>query len=277
MRQMQRVVTGLAVLAVSLAAAAGPEQDREAFRDYYQKRFNELALEDFGNGAYALNAQAFEHWQEIEDFPPYEFAIDEGREAFEAPFADGSSLGDCFDNGGIGIAQRYPYFDTDRGEVVTLPMAINECRERSSEDPWPWLSGPLAAVAAYMTYTSRGNPIELELPGDERALAAFEAGKRYYYTRRGQLNFACKSCHVQNAGMMLRAERLSPSLGHTTHWPVHRGKWDELGTIHRRFRECNEQVRAVPLEPQSAEYRNLEFFLRYMDAGLPVNGPAYRK
>ena len=77
--------------------------------------------------------------------------------------------------------------------------------------------------------------------------------------------------------MMLRAERLSAAIGHATHWPVYRGKWERVGVLHRRFQECNSQVRAEPLPHQSESYRNLEFFLTYMSNGMELNGPASRK
>ena len=47
----------------------------------------------------------------MEDFPPYEFAVDEGEALFATPFANGKSYADCFANGGDGIRQNYPYFD----------------------------------------------------------------------------------------------------------------------------------------------------------------------
>lgn len=267
----------ICLLALSGLVSAGPAEDRENFRKYYQQRFSGLALEDFGNGAYALDEEAFEHWQEIEEFPPYEFVLDEGKALFEEPFANGKSYADCFENGGIGVSQNFPYFDSEAGEVITLELMINRCREANGEEPLPWLEGDLASISAYMALTSRGKPINVQVPDEPAALAAYEAGKAYYYSRRGQLNFACSSCHIQNAGMMIRADRLSTTLGQTTHWPVHRGAWDALGTLHKRFRECNLQVRQAPLPAQSLTYRNLEYFLRVIDSGLPVNGPAYRK
>lgn len=266
---------GLALIAGP--ALAGPDEDKDAFVTYFQNRFPSLELKDFADGAYALDQDAREQWQEIEEFAPYEFAIDAGRELFETPFANGKTYGDCFDNRGLGISQNYPVFDIESGQVVTLELAINRCREANGEAPLPWLEGPIAEISGYMAFTSRGLPLNIEIPDDPRAIAAYENGKQYFYTRRGQLNFSCKNCHVQNAGLMIRADRLSPALGQTTHWPVHRGAWEGLGTLHRRYQECNKQVRAVPLPAQSETYRNLEYFKRFMDSGLPANGPAYRK
>ena len=118
----------------------------------------------------------------------------------------------------------------------------------------------------------------MEIPDDDpRALAAYEEGKKFYYTKRGQLNFACANCHVQNPGNKVRTEIISPPYGHTTGWPVYRSKWGNMGTLHRRFGGCNEQVRAKAFQPQGPEYRNLEYFLTYMSNGLPLNGPSARK
>ena len=118
----------------------------------------------------------------------------------------------------------------------------------------------------------------MKVPEDDpKAIAAFESGKQFYFARRGQLNFSCAACHVQNSGNSIRADVLSPALGHATHWPVYRSKWGELGTLHRRFGGCNEQVRAKSFKPQGEEYRNLEFFLTAMSNALPYNGPGARK
>jgi sulfur-oxidizing protein SoxA len=215
---------------------------------------------------------------EMEDFPPYEIAIEDGQALFETPFANGKSYADCFANGGIGVRQDYPYFDSDAGEVMTLELMINRCRESNGEELLPYQIGDLAAISAYMAYTSRGNTINVKIPQDNpAAVAAYEAGEQYYYTRRGQLNFACISCHLQSAGLKLRADRLSTSLGHATHWPVYRAKWGEIGTLQKRFAECNVQVFSKPLEAQSIEYRNLEYFLTYMSNGMELNGPATRR
>ena len=257
---------------------AGPEEDRLALVKYYTERFPEIPLQEFANGLYAFDEGAREQWMEMEDFPPYEIAIEDGQALFETPFSNGKSYADCFANGGIGVRQDYPYFDTDAGEVITLELTINRCREANGEELLPYQTGDLAAISAYMAYTSRGNMINVIVPQDSAAAtAAYEAGKQYYYTRRGQLNFACISCHLQSAGLNLRADRLSSSLGHATHWPVYRAKWGEIGTLQKRFAECNVQVFAKPLEAQSIEYRNLEYFLTYMSNGMELNGPATRR
>ncbi len=128
-----------------------------------------------------------------------------------------------------------------------------------------------------MAWTSRGQTIDVEIPDDPRALAAYEDGKRFYYSKRGQLNFACSDCHVTSAGSWVRADHLSASLGHPSHFPVYRSKLGKMISLHSRFYGCVRDVRARPFDEQSEEYRNLEYFLTYMSNGLEVNGPGARK
>jgi sulfur-oxidizing protein SoxA len=277
---MKKILTSVSIallLALPFTTMATPQQDLEEFQDYYKERFPGTPFDDFINGVYSIDAASREQWEDIEDFPPYELNISSGEELFNKPFANGNTYASCFFNGGIGIRQNYPYFDTVRGEVVTLELAINKCREANGEKPLKWKKGPIADISAYMAYTSRGNVFDIKIPDDPRAVAAYERGKKHFYQKRGQLNMACADCHKFYAGNYIRADLLSPALGQLTHFPVYRSKWGGIGTTHRRYGGCNKQVRAKPFKAQSAEYRALEYFHTYMSNGLVVNGPGARK
>lgn len=272
-------LTALVLMAASsFPLSATPEQDQAAFRKHYEQRFPHLQLQDYSNGVYAIDPVARQSWQAIEEFPPYEPAIEQGQKLFATPFKNGKHYSDCFSHKGLGIAQEYPQWRKTTSEVITLAKALNECRQRNGETELPYSTGDLVYLQAYMVYTSRGKAISVAIPKDDpRALAAYEQGKAFYYQRHGQLNFACATCHVQNAGKKLRAEILSASLGHTNNWPTYRLKWGEIGSLHRRFAECLTQIKAEPLPEQSIEFRNLEYFLSYMGNGVPVSGPSTRK
>ena len=283
MRVRLLLQSGLAALALAIfiqpATAADtpdPAADAKAFRDYFVKKFPKVKLEDFVNGPYSLNEDMRRQWEEKEQFPPYEFALEAGKEMFATPFRNGKTYADCFPNGGIGIRQNYPYFDEKEGKVVTLELALNRCREANGEAPYSYVKDEMASLTAYMAFTSRGKPMDIKVPNDPRALAAYEDGKRYFYTRRGQLNFSCASCHVQSPGERIRAETLAPALGIMNALPIYRSEWSGMGTTSRRLVTCNSQTRAVPLDPQSDEYRDLEYFLSYMSNGLPISGPGAR-
>lgn len=262
---------------VPMATSATPQEDLKAFREYFFERFPGVELNEFGNGVYAIDKAARAQWESIEEFPPYDLAIDEGERLFKTPFKNGQTYADCFPNGGIGIRQNYPYFDAKSGTVKTLEQEINECRVKNGEDPLPWAKGKIASISAFMAYTSRGKPLNIVVPNNPQALEWYERGKRHFYAKRGQLNLSCANCHVDSAGMMIRADKLSPALGQPTHFPVYRSKWGEMGTLHRRYAGCNSQVRAKPFKPQSDEYRALEYFHTYMSNGIAVNGPGARK
>lgn len=263
---------------IPLSLSANPEKDQTAFRLHYQERFPNLKLNDYSNGVYSIDNIAKQSWVAIEEFPPYETAIEAGQKLFNKPFSSGKYYADCLPHKGIGIAHQYPLWSKAKGEVITLAKALNDCRISQKESPLPYDKAEMVNLLAYLAYTSRGKPITVSIPkNDKGALSAYEQGKAFYYQRRGQLNFSCATCHIQNVGKRLRSEILSASLGHTNNWPTYRLKWGEMGSLHRRFAECLTNIKAKPYAEQSMEFRNLEYFLAYMGNGVPISGPSTRK
>jgi L-cysteine S-thiosulfotransferase len=253
-----------------------PQAEFKAFRDYFVGRFPKVPLDDFVNGPYSMDEGLRKQWKAIEEFPPYDFAVDKGKELFSTPFANRKTYGDCFPDKGVGIRQNFPYFDARSGEVITLELALNRCRAANGEKPLDYVKDDMAALTAYMAFTSRGKRFDIKIPDDPRALAAYRKGEEYFYTRRGQLNFSCASCHVQSAGNHIRTEVLAPALGLMAAMPIYRSEWGGMGTTSRRLVTCNSQVRAEPLKPQDELYRDVEYYLTYMGNGLPVSGPGAR-
>jgi sulfur-oxidizing protein SoxA len=278
----RRLLVAAAVFCVAagMPAAADdridPSADFKAFRNYFTGRFPQVPLDDFVNGPYSMDADLRKQWQAKEEFPPYEFSLEQGKEMFATPFKNGKRYADCFPDQGIGIRQSYPYFDEKAGSVVTLELALNQCREANGEAPYSYVKDEMAALTAYMAYTSRGKRFDIKIPDDPRALQAYETGKQYFYQRRGQLNFSCASCHVQSPGQRIRTEVLAPALGILAALPIYRSEWGGMGTVSRRFVTCNSQVRGVPLAPQDELYRDVEYYLSYMSNGLPISGPGAR-
>ncbi|MCW8933030.1 MAG: sulfur oxidation c-type cytochrome SoxA [Gammaproteobacteria bacterium] len=268
---------GTVAATANAGATTDPEADKKVLTDYFKGRFSSVPFEEFANGAYAYDKVGRESWEAIEEFPPYEIAVDDGRAMWEKPFANGKTYKSCFADGPA-IAHKYPHWDKKQGKVMTLALALNQCREANGEKPLKYKKGSINNILSYLSFESRGNKTNVVIPKDDAgAMAAYEDGKKFFYTRRGQLNFSCANCHVQNAGNQIRSEILSPALGQTTHFPVYRSKWGTVGTLHRRFTGCNKQVRAKPFKAQGEEYRNLEYFLTYMSNGLELNGPGARK
>ena len=259
------------------SASEDYKADIEHYQSYFKEKFPNIKPQDFANGSYALNKAMYENWVAIEEFPPYEIFIEAGKGMWKKPFANGKKYSDCFPKG-PGVDHLYPHWDREQGKVMTLPLAINQCRESNGEKAFGYKKGPIVNLLAYMAYESRGKVRNVVVPDDDpRAMKAYLSGKEFYFKRRGQLNFACAHCHFSNAGRDLRADVLSTAMGQTTGWPVYRAKWNTAGTLHRRYTGCNKQVRAKPFKAQGEEYRNLEYFHTSLSNGLKLNGPSARK
>lgn len=253
-----------------------PAEDLKNIQGFFRWKFPGLSNEEFSNGMYALDDELRENWLAIEEFPPYFPAIDEGEILWSSPFRNGNYYGNCF--GFAGVVDKYPRWDRKIRQVITLEMDINACRIKNGERPFEYGKSPeLKAISAYMAYKSRGKPINVVIPADDKdAIKAYNEGKKIYFSRRGQLNLACYQCHFDTAGEWLRTNMLGTAFGQTSHFPAYRSKWGDMGGLHRRYKGCNKQVRAKPFELQSEAYRNLELFHTYMSNGILLNGPGSR-
>ena len=293
MKKFIIAATALLIGATPMLADASPAGDLKKFQDYFKKMNPGVKMQDYADGIYALDENRRAEWENIEEFPPYEAGLDNGEALFKK-----YGVAKCFKQGGKGIRQNYPYFDKKSGKVRTLEGELMACLKKNGVDTkkekLKYGKGKFAAIAAYMTSTSKGQKINVTIDPSKKSMAIYNQGKRHFYAKRGQLNFSCADCHVYNHGMMARGNLLSPALGHTSHFPVWRRSWakktaakkgkagafDGFGTIQRRYGGCNKQVRAKPLKKKGAqhpEYVALEYFHTYMSNGIKVNGPAVRQ
>ncbi len=279
---MNKLFTSFALFAIALSPfvnvqAGTPAEDTEALRGYFQKTLGaKVDLNDLINGTYALHEDARSQWEDIEEFPPYEIDLDKGADLWAKKFKNGKSFASCFGEDISGARAKYPYHDEAKDTIVTLEGDINKCLKDNGEKPFKWKKGKIAAVSAHVAYAGRGGKIDVQ-PKTEKAVAWYNKGKNFFYAKRGQLNMSCADCHVYNANRQVRAEPLSPTLGHPSHFPVFRSKWGEMGTLHRRYGGCNKNIRAKPFKAQSDQYKALEYFQAVMSNGLVLNGPGARK
>jgi len=174
-----------------------------------------------------------------------------------------------------GVYTTYPKYDPKTKKLINIEQRINRCRtEQMKAKAWKWESDPLLSMTALIGYVSRDLPMNVKVDGPAKPF--FEKGKAFYYQRRGQLDMACKHCHIDFPGHYIRADLLSEGRAGGS-FPTYRLKWQKLGSLHRRFKGCNKQVRAKPYKPGSDEYVNLELFVKWRSNGLPVEVPAVRR
>lgn len=73
---MKKLLISLAVLLITaVSAQAGPEEDRMAFIKYYKGKFPNVPMEEYANGAYAIDPVGRENWEAIEEFPPTSLSL----------------------------------------------------------------------------------------------------------------------------------------------------------------------------------------------------------
>jgi len=274
-----KLLTGMAGLGIALGAAtayATPESDRQELIKYYTTKYPNVKVEDYVYGALAFDADSKSQYDAIMEFPPYLGEIDKGRKMWETPLKSGKTYAQCVPNGGENIAGNYPMFDEAKGKVVTLDNVINDCRVANGEAAYKIDDAKtMGLLMSYLRTLSDGMLSNVKVEGP-KATAAYEDGKNSFYSRKGQLNFACASCHVQNGGNRLRSELISPAIGHTVHWPVFRGG-DKLFTLQKRYQGCLKSVRAVSPPADSVTLNNLEYFHSAMSNGLPLKASVFRK
>lgn len=204
--------------------------------------------------------------------------VDTGEELWSKKEGDaGKACADCHqesDKTMKGVGATYPKFDKKLGKVINLEQRINNCRKANMKaKPWKYESDQLLGMTAYVKLQSRGMPVNVSIDGPARKV--YEKGKKFYSERRGMMDMACSNCHVENAGKMIRADLLSQ--GQSNGFPTYRLKWQKIGSLHRRFRGCNKQVRAKPYGYGSPEYVSLELYLAYRGNGLKIEAPSVRR
>ncbi len=270
------LMAGLALTCAAGHSFASPEQDRAAFIAFYHDKFPAVPLEHYVNGALMLSSDAQAQFDSIMEFPPFQDDIDKGRSLWEMPFRNGKTFAGCLTDAGRNVAGNYPYYDSGGDQVVTFEMELNRCLRNNGEAEFKYDDkATMGIITAYARTLSDGMRVDVRV-GGAGALAKYERGKELYFTRIGQYNFACASCHMANAGKILRTEILSPAVGQTTHWPVFRGG-DNLNTLHMRYQRCMEQMHASPFPAGSEELNNLEYFHSYLSNGLSMRASVFRK
>jgi len=217
---------------------------------------------------------------QLDDFTNPSFLwVEQGQDLWKT--TDGSAGKSCeschqsVEESMKGVRAAMPKWNAEKNKPFTLEETINQCRtERMGAEPWKWESDQMLGMTALIGLQSRGMPVTLDLDaGNMRAW--WEKGKEFYYTRVGQLDLACANCHEDNSGKYIRAERLSQ--GQTNGFPTYRLKWQKLGSLHRRFKGCMDQIRAKAYARGSDEFVALEVYTAWRGLGLSVETPAVRQ
>ena len=224
---------------------------------YARKATRDIQDDDFENPGFIWTDQGEELWSTVEGQAGKSCASCHGKDAASMK----------------GVGNTYPKYDASLGKPINIEQKINKCRvENMKAKPYKWESSELLGMTSFVKHQSAGMPTKVDISGP--MMSFWKKGKDFYDKRRGQLDMSCSNCHVDNAGNMIRANRLSQGMANG--FPTYRLKWQKIGSLHRRFRGCNKNVRAKPYKTGSDEYVNLEVFLTHSGNGLPLETPAVR-
>lgn len=215
-----------------------------------------MQADDFDNPGMIFVEQAEEVWNTVEG-------------------SEGKSCASCHNEPDTmaGVRAVYPKWNEAAGEVRTLEMQINDCREnRMGAEKWKYTKSNMVNMTALLASVSRGMPINVAIDGPAQSI--WEQGKELYYTRTGQLELSCANCHEDSYGKMIRADHLSQ--GQINGFPVYRLKNTKLNAVHARFKGCVRDTRAETYKPGSPEFIALELYVASRGNGLSVEGPSIR-
>jgi len=215
-----------------------------------------MEMDDFDNPGMIFVEQGIEMWNAVEG-------------------SEGKSCASCHGEAEAmaGVKAVYPKWNEAAGEVRTIQMQVNDCREnRMGAEPWKTDKGGSIPMEALLASVSRGMPVNVAIDGP--AKATWEKGKEIYYTRYGQLELSCANCHEDNYGNMIRADHLSQ--GQINGFPTYRLKNAKLNGTHSRFKGCVRDTRAETFSPGGPEFVALELYVASRGNGLSIEGPSVR-
>jgi sulfur-oxidizing protein SoxA len=214
---------------------------------------------------------------QVDDFDnPGMLWVEQGAASFEkVEGAAGKACISCHTAASLkGVGAAMPKWNEKLGKPVNLELQINACRTGQMQaEEWKFDSEPLKAMTTFVRHQSRGLPVKIAKDGPIAPWIA--RGKEIYYTRVGQLNMACASCHEASTGKYLRSDHLSQ--GQSNGFPTFRLKEPSIVSLHNRFVGCMRDVRAEPYKPLSDEFMALEAYLATRGEGLQIETPSVRQ
>lgn len=174
-----------------------------------------------------------------------------------------------------GVGAHFPKWDAKAKKPFNIELKINDCRtENMGAEPYKFDDEDQKALTTYIKHQSLGMPLQIDLAQGEMQ-SWWDKGKELYYTRTGQLDFSCASCHEKSMGKFIRADHLSQ--GQANGFPTYRFNTGGMVSLHNRFRGCIRDTRAEVPKAFSDELMALEVYVTWRGTGLSVETPSVRQ
>jgi len=251
-------------------------------------------------------ATAFGQGSTLDEIAKYRAALQEGNpaELWELRGADlwkqkrgpkNVSLEQCDLGLGPGVVKgayaQLPRYFADANRVMDLESRIVWCmvtlqgytEADAKKGPFggPNRKSDMEAYVAYVTSESRGVKMNVALSNPQEQ-EAYRLGEKIFYFRGGTHDFACATCHGDDA-KRIRLQDL-PNLTTTegaqkayTTWPAYRVSQGELRTFQWRLNDCFRQQRFPELVFGSDASIALTTFLAHNANGAAFDAPAIKR
>lgn len=202
--------------------------------------------------------------------------VDRGRDLWNQSMGTkGESCASCHNGPESmkGLRAVLPRVDEKSGKLMIMEDYVDQCvTERMGLEKWGPTSSKMKDMLALISLQSRGIIQNVAIDGP--AASYWHKGKEMYYTRYGQLEMSCASCHEANYGKFIRADHLSQ--GQISGFPVYRLKDAGLVTAQQRFVGCVRDTRAETFKAGSEEFKALELYVASRGNGLSIEGVGVR-
>jgi len=204
-------------------------------------------------------------------------AVESGETLFASAGANGKSCASCHGSDGSKLDVKhiatYPVYSEPLKKPVTLRSQILACRnDRMNGPALKYANEEALQLEAYLRHLALGETIAVDVSGP--LAPNYEAGKKLFHTRWGQVDIACHQCHDYHAGRTFRGQTLTQ--GQSNGFPVYRYTEGNVVGLQKRITECLTNLRAEPYELGSEEYINLEVYMSARSNGLKIETPGIR-
>ena len=210
--------------------------------------------------------------------------VDDGREIFNTPQANGQSCATCHDKDGAklkGLYAKLPVYNDRLKRVVAGPTQIKVCaKERLGQD-WPENSKQNSLLDLFIAWLSDGETVNIDVTTAGPIKDSYERGLKLYFKRTGQFHFSCASCHTgTTTSLYIRGQRPSTFFGDAAHYPLWHFGFTLPGddnaaifTLQHQIKSCQTLSRMYPTTEGSISHTDIETFLKASANGYRMSIP----
>ena len=209
---------------------------------------------------------------------PGMLAVEKGQVLFNRKQnGAGKACADCHGEDGENLnlknIARYPVYNEDAAEIVTLQKRISRCRDtQNSSNTLPADHPDLVALETFVRNRAAGETVNVQTDGP--VVDLLQEGEKLYNTRYGLIDMACHHCHDIYPGQMIRGQKISQGQGNG--FPAYRLGTGEITNLHQRIQQCLNLMRAEPFAADSDEIKLLGLYIMSRSNGLRIETPAVR-